>query len=222
MLQVLTPKHARLEGNDLPYNAETMIGHKRLQNVRECIEKVLADNIPGDLIETGVWRGGCTIFMRAVLMAYDVTDRDVYVADSFAGLPAPNIKDYPEDTTMNLHEYEMLSASQEQVMANFVRYGMLDDHVKFIKGFFSESLPPLRGHPWSLIRLDGDMYESTMVALQNLYPTLSPGGFAIIDEYSHILECRQAVDDYRWKNDITEDIYSIDSQGAFWRKKSQG
>ena len=77
----------RVEGRDWPARAHTMIGLKRLANVRECVERVLADNVPGDLIETGVWRGGTTIFMRAILKVHGVTDRLVWVADSFAGLP---------------------------------------------------------------------------------------------------------------------------------------
>ena len=77
----------RTEGLDWPARAHTMVGMKRLANVRQCVEHVLSDGIPGDLIETGAWRGGTTIFMRAILKAHGVTDRTVWVADSFAGLP---------------------------------------------------------------------------------------------------------------------------------------
>src|SRR5690625_4862243 len=77
----------RSNGFDFPSVAHTMIGIRRLDNIQECAENVLADNIAGDFIETGVWRGGATIFMRAILKAHDVTDRMVWVADSFAGLP---------------------------------------------------------------------------------------------------------------------------------------
>src|ERR1700723_3522684 len=71
----------RAEGRDWPTRAHTMIGLKRLANVRECVENALADGIPGDLIESGVWRGGTTIFMRAILKVHGVTDRLVWVAD---------------------------------------------------------------------------------------------------------------------------------------------
>ncbi len=72
----------RMEGRDWPLLGHTMIGIKRLDNLQFCVERVLADDVPGDLIETGVWRGGATIFMRAILKAHGVTDRRVWVADS--------------------------------------------------------------------------------------------------------------------------------------------
>jgi len=75
-----------------PSHAHTMIGLERLDNIRECLEGVLAEGVAGDLIETGVWRGGATIFMRAVLKAHGVADRTVWVADSFSGLPQPDRK----------------------------------------------------------------------------------------------------------------------------------
>ena len=84
-------------GRDWPARAETMTGLKRLANARFCFENVLEDGIPGDLIETGVWRGGMSIFMRGVLKAYGVTDRKVWLADSFQGLPAPDTTRYPSD-----------------------------------------------------------------------------------------------------------------------------
>jgi demethyldecarbamoylnovobiocin O-methyltransferase/8-demethyl-8-(2,3-dimethoxy-alpha-L-rhamnosyl)tetracenomycin-C 4'-O-methyltransferase len=75
-----------------------MIGRKRLDNVQELVERVLDQSIPGDLIETGVWRGGTTIFMRAILKAYDVHDRKVFVADSFRGIPPIDPQKYPADS----------------------------------------------------------------------------------------------------------------------------
>ena len=79
----------RLTGKDWPAVAPTMIGMARIDNLQHCVESVLEDNIPGDLIETGVWRGGACIFMRGLLKAHGVTDRRVWVADSFRGLPPP-------------------------------------------------------------------------------------------------------------------------------------
>src|ERR1039457_663209 len=87
----------RAKGQDWPPLADTMIGLKRLDNLQNCIETVLKDNVPGDMIETGVWRGGGSIFMRAVLKAYGSTGRTVWVADSFEGLPEPDAAKYPLD-----------------------------------------------------------------------------------------------------------------------------
>ena len=81
-----------------PHQALTMIGRKRLDNVQELVERVLDQSIPGDLIETGVWRGGTTIFMRAILKAYDVHDRKVFVGDSFRGIPPIDPQKYPADS----------------------------------------------------------------------------------------------------------------------------
>jgi len=194
---------------------ETMIGEERLDNVRACIESVIADRVPGDLIETGVWRGGTTIFMRAVLEAYDVHDRSVWVADSFQGLPAPGSGDDPKQRFDAEHG---LAVSLESVRANFERYGLLDDQVKFVPGWFSETLPTLRDQTWAVIRLDGDLYRSTYDALSALYPSLSPGGYLIVDDWC-LEQCRRAVHTYRGEQGITEPIEQIDWTGVFWRKR---
>ena len=74
-----------------------MIGLKRLDNLERCVVRVLTDGVPGELVETGVWRGGATIFMRGVLKAYGVKDRTVWAADSFEGLPRPDASRHPAD-----------------------------------------------------------------------------------------------------------------------------
>ena len=201
-----------------PPLAYTMIGRKRMANLSFCVETVLKDGILGDLIETGVWRGGACILMRGILAAYDIPDRIVYVADSFHGLPKPNDAEYPQDAGDRHHENDYLIVPLEQVKENFERYGLLDSQVVFLKGWFKDTLPLLPAKPLSLIRLDGDMYESTMDALNNLYPKLSPGGFCIIDDYS-LHGCHGAVSDYRDKYAITEPINDIDGMGAYWRKR---
>jgi hypothetical protein len=195
-----------------------MIGLKRLDNLEFCIEEIIAKGVPGDLIETGAWRGGATIFMRAVLKAYGVTDRCVWVADSLAGLPPPDAGKYPHDAGDRLHEARELAVSLEQVKANFDRYGLLDDQVRFLKGWFRDTLPTAPIERLAVLRLDGDMYQSTMDALANLYPKVSQGGYVIVDDYSAIPACRQAVHDYRSANGITEEIRDIDWTGIFWQK----
>ena len=98
-------RERREYGADWPADAQTMIGLDRIENVQLCIESVLRDDVPGDLIETGVWRGGATIFMRGVLKAYNVTDRRVWVADSFAGLPGLDPR-FPADGDDWFHEVD--------------------------------------------------------------------------------------------------------------------
>lgn len=214
--QFVSPEK-REQGNIWPGYADTMIGLKRLDNIQSCIESVLRDNVQGDLIETGVWRGGACILMRAVLAAHGAEDRKVFVADSFEGLPKPDPAAFPADSgdTHYIHPY--LAVSQREVANNFRRYGLLDHQVVFLNGWFKDTLPNAPIKLLSLMRLDGDMYSSTLDALQNLYPKLSVGGFCIIDDYS-LPACRSAVEDYRGRHGITTPIKEIDWTGHFWRK----
>ncbi len=131
----------RANGLDWPPLADTMIGLKRLDNLQMCLEGVIKEGVPGDVIETGVWRGGGSIFMKAVLAAYGITDRTVWVADSFAGLPEPDILKYPEDTGDVHHTISLLAVSCSQVKANFEKYGLLDNQVRFLEGWFRDTLP---------------------------------------------------------------------------------
>jgi hypothetical protein len=212
-------EQARLEGRDWPARAHSMIGLKRLANVRACVESVIDDDVPGDLIETGVWRGGATFFMRAILKARGDTDRLVWVADSFAGLPPPDTARFPCDEGITLHQFPQLAVSLENVRENFRRYGLLDEQVRFLKGWFRDTLPAAPIRRLAVLRLDGDLYESTIQALNALYPKLSPGGYLIVDDYGNVAACREAVHDYRDDRQITEPIERIDWGGAYWRRE---
>lgn len=205
-------------GWDWPSRAHTMIGRKRLENVRSLTESVLGNGIPGDFIETGVWRGGACILMRAVLDAYRVTDRRVWLADSFEGLPPPDSAQYPADKGDTFHTYQELAVSQEQVQENFRKYGLLDEQVVFLKGWFKDTLPTAAVEQLALLRLDGDMYESTFVALENLYPKLSVGGYVIVDDYHVVPACKKAIEDYCEAQCFSPRIEEIDGVGVFWRK----
>jgi len=208
----------RIEGRDWPPAAHTMIGLKRLDNLERCVEDVLDRAVPGDLLEAGVWRGGASIFMRAILKSRGVRDRRVWLADSFAGLPPPDPARYPLDARSRLHTHERLAVAMETVRANFERYGLLDDQVCFLRGWFKDTLPAAPVEKLALIRLDGDMYESTMDAMSSLYPKLSAGGYVIVDDYGAIRACRQAIHDYRQKHAIEDEIVPIDWTGVFWRR----
>jgi O-methyltransferase len=209
----------REEGKHFPRLGHTMVGRKRLDNIQFCLEEVLAHDVPGDCIETGVWQGGSTIFMRAILKAHNVLDRKVWVADSFDGLPPPNSKQYPADEGDMLYATDILRVTLDKVRQNFAAYGLLDGQVRFLKGWFKDTLPTAPIERLAVIRLDGDMYESTLDALSNLYPKLSIGGFLIVDDYGGIPACRQAVEDYRRKHSIVESIEAIDWTGVYWRKQ---
>ena len=208
----------RAEGRDWPATAETMVGRRRLDNVRHAVETVLAEGVPGDLIETGVWRGGVTILMRGILEAWDDPDRRVWVADSFEGLPAPNVESYPDDEGHDLSGVETLMVGADQVRANFDRYGLLDDRVRFLEGWFADTLAAAPIEQLAVLRLDGDLYESTMDALVPLYDKVSPGGFVIVDDYGAWEPCRKAIEDFRAQRGITDQIHEVDWTGVYWRK----
>ena len=213
------PERIREQGLDWPATAETMIGLQRLDNLQRCVETVLADAVPGDLIETGVWRGGASIFMRAVLAAHQVTDRTVWVADSFRGLPEPDVVRYPVDAGSRLSTDAELAISADEVRANFAKYRMLDDQVRFLEGWFADTLPDAPIDRLAVVRLDGDMYGSTWDAVTVLYPKLSPGGYLIVDDYHTVEGCRRAISDYRDREGITERIEEIDGSAVYWRKQ---
>lgn len=203
---------------NLSEHVHTMIGRKRLDHLHDCLDTILAEGIPGDVMETGVWRGGATIFMRAHLAAHGVRDRTVWVADSFKGLPRPSVK---EDVGYDLSKRHcpILAIDEARVRALFERYDLLDDHVRFLPGWFRDSLPAAPITRLALLRLDGDLYESTMDALQALYDKVSPGGFIIVDDYGALPPCRQAVEDFRTARGIDTPLEPIDWTGAAWRKE---
>jgi len=194
-------------------DAETMLGTLQLDAMQFCINDVCEREIPGDLLEAGVWRGGMTIFMRGALKARHENARRVWVVDSFAGLPEP---DAALDT-FGWSEGDM-AVSLDEVKNNFSRYGLLDDQVRFLKGFFSDTLPTAPIPALAVLRVDADLYESTLDVLNNLYPKLSQGGYAIFDDYQNLKECRRAIDEYRSSHHITDPIVKIDTRAVFWKK----
>jgi O-methyltransferase len=202
-----------------PPTGLTLLGRRRLENVRRCAADVLAEGVPGDLIEAGVWRGGAALLMKAVLASHGDLERRVWLADSFQGLPEPDGDRYPADAGNVLWSDPFLAVPLETVKANFERYGLLDERVLFLEGWFKDTLPQLREETFAVVRLDGDLYESTMDGLVNLYPALSPGGFLIVDDYGdRRWGAHAAVDEYRAANGGTEPILEIDASGIYWRK----
>jgi len=206
-------------GRDFAVQAHTLVGFERLDNIQYCVETIVSEDIPGDLVETGVWRGGSCIFMRGLLRALGDEGRTVWVADSFAGLPEPDAEKYPDDKENRLHEMEVMAVPVESVKDIFERYGLLDDRVRFLKGWFRDTLPNAPIDKLAVLRLDGDMYESTMDVLSNLYDKVSPGGFIIVDDYGAYAACRKAVHDFRDQRGISEAIREVDWTGVYWRKE---
>lgn len=207
----------RAAGLDWPLQGLTMSGLLRLDDLQECIAAVVRDGVEGDVIEAGSWRGGSSILMRATLDALEGAERrSVWVADSFQGFPSDE-EGGPSEVNERLRAHDFLSVSLEEVQANFARLGV-DAGVRFVPGFFRDTLPGLNGGPWALIRLDGDSYEATQLALDSLYADLAPGGFVIVDDYGAIDECRVAVDEFRRTRDIDDPIEWVDWTCVHWRR----
>jgi hypothetical protein len=154
--------------------------------------------------------------MKGILEAYGDKERRVFVADSFCGLPPPNPGDFPADAGDQHHTFTELQVTRQEVEENFRRYQLLDDRVVFLEGWFKDTLPSAPISKLGVLRLDGDMYESTIEALEALYPKVSAGGFVIIDDYN-LQPCAQAVTDYRQRHSIKSPILPIDQMGVWWR-----
>lgn len=235
----------------------TMVGRRRLDNTQQLLQAVIAEGVPGDFIETGTWRGGSAMFAAAVLSIYGQLGGDagrwVWLADSFRGIPEVKPEQYPDDVA---HAgAEMLSAhehnSAEGVLRSFERLGLLPPGdgarsrhrgpVRILEGYFNETLPPAQNQAifaarrFSLIRLDGDTYESTIQGLDSLYRHLSVGGFVVVDDYMDWVGARRAAQDFRWRHGIKSPIVPVFHEnvridehgtgeiprGVWWRKTEE-
>lgn len=201
-------------GLDWPVNAETMIGLHRLDQLHDAMNSIRQDGVTGDLLEAGVWRGGAAIFMAAFLRVHG-EQRKLWLADSFEGLPAPDPR-YPSDVGDEHFRYSYLSVSDAEVIKNFRKYGLMSDNVALVKGFFADTLPNLEIDGIALLRLDGDMYSSTIQVLDSLYDKVSSGGFVIVDDYA-LQGARGAVHDFLDKRQLAPVMHDIDGSSVYWR-----
>jgi O-methyltransferase len=207
----------RAAGMDWPLEGLTMVGLHRLDDLQRCVEALVRDEVEGDLIEAGSWRGGASMLMRATLDTLGDDTRSVHVADSFEGFPEPKEGELTQDEWAAI---EYLAVPLDEVRQSFARLGLADG-VEFVPGFFADTMRRLRGRRWSLVRVDGDTYEATRVVLEELYPGLSTGGYVVIDDYGALDECRQAVDEFRAGHGIEEPLEEVDWTGVRWRRASE-
>ena len=199
----------------------TMITRNSLSNTENCIRDCITNNIEGDFVETGVWKGGSSILVYNLFKILE-EDRKVWAYDSFKGLPKPDPINYPIDSGDIHHSISHLSVSLKEVKENFEKFSGLDENVIFVEGWFRDTIPQNKINKICVLRLDGDMYESTMPVLEYLYPKLSVGGYCIIDDYNH-KGARLAVLQYRRKYNITDEILLADNDSgaypsSYWKK----
>jgi len=206
-------------------NCVTMAGTLRVQNVRELVRKTIEEGVPGDFLEAGAWRGGNSIMARVVQRCTGQGDkRKVFVSDSFSGLPKSSTKG-DSDIWNSMHYLEV---SREMVQDNFKRFSVLDGNVEFIKGYFMRSLPLLRerflkdGTQLAVLRGDGDMYESYLDILFNMYDFVPVGGYWICDDCRVIPAADKAVKQFRELHGVTSRVFTVagSSMGTFWRKEA--
>lgn len=207
-----------------------------LVSVTSMIDAVAARRIPGDVVECGVWRGGTCVYARLCLDLFGLEDRRVHVADSFRGLPIPRTDSLRPDEAAYARHNATLAVSLEQVRASFVAFGLqdrLDKDVHFHRGYFNESLPRIRhlfqkDSSISLLRMDGDMYDSTVDILYNLYESVSVGGFVVVDDWRWedgaakiSFGAQEACIDFRVVHGIEDTEHAmvrIGFYGAYWVK----
>ena len=211
-------ENLRLRGLDWPKTAFSMVGLARMHNFRVLVEQAIINGIPGDIVETGVWRGGASMMAKAVIDSYGDSTRRVYLADSFAGLPPPDPEKYPLDKGLDLNLYEELAISEEEVCANFAKMGLLDDRVITVKGWFRDTMKNFPGQSIAVLRLDGDLYKSTIDPLNYLYDRVSPGGWIIVDDYECFEACKRATQDFLRSRKLRPTIHHIDGIGVFFQK----
>ena len=205
-------------------DTHTLLGADALANLRTCARQAIWLRVPGDFMECGVWRGGACILLRAIQQALGVGKRRrTWVVDSFQGLPPPEESRNLMDAV--LHEYLIeagsFAVSEQEVRENFRRFGLLDEGVCFLPGWFADTLPSWQGQ-LALLRLDGDWYDSTLTALESLYDKVSWGGFVIIDDYHPVIGAYAAVNDFRAGRGITDPLLRVNHQVHFWRKIPPG
>lgn len=200
-------------------DSHTMIGLRRLANLERCAVSAFRDGVQGDFLEAGVWKGGAAVFLRALQVAYGHEERTTWLADSFAGLPAPFApldREHGMDLTEDVRPW--LAIPRRAVEDTFRTYGLLSERVRFLPGWFAETLPDAPVERLAILRIDGDLYSSTREVLEALYDRVSPGGYVVVDDYGAFPSCAAAVDEFRERRGETARLRFVDWTGVFWRK----
>lgn len=209
----------------------TMTGPERISALANAVRYVVEHDIPGAFVECGVWRGGSAMVIGRILANLGVTDRDLYLFDTYAGMTAPSAMDvdvYGQSADAILRASEKREgdrnnlwciASREDVATNVQRSGYPMERVRFVVGTVEETVPVQAPASIALLRLDTDWYSSTKHELEHLYPRLAPGGVLMIDDYGHWAGCRKAVDEYFAANTPAPLLHRIDYTGRIATKR---
>ena len=184
----------------------TMTSPRRIAALVDSVEYVVRHGVPGAFVECGVWRGGSMMAVALTLKRLGVTDRDLYLFDTFAGMPAPGAEDVPSpydgySPQKRWRRHTRLGRQWAGVPVETVRErlestGYPPERIHLVQGMVEETIPGRAPDEIALLRLDTDWYASTKHELEQLYPRLAVGGVLIIDDYGHYEGARRAVDEY--------------------------
>jgi O-methyltransferase len=198
----------------------TLTSHERVFALRQAVTYVAQNEIPGGIVECGVWRGGSMLVIAHTLLELGQTDRDLYLFDTFETMPPPGALDVDVWGVPAADNYEAALASpvyayipQNHIRSLLVATGYPEDRLHFVKGMVEETIPDHAPEQIALCRLDTDWYESTAHEMLHLYPRITPGGILLIDDYGHYMGARKAVDEYIEEQQLHLLLNRIDMTG---------
>ncbi len=207
--------HAEVWRRVAPY---TLTTPGKIEALAQAVEYAVSRPVPGAFVECGVWRGGSMMTVALTLLRLGVTDRELYLFDTFEGMPEPGEEDVKQG---GRHASEVLRnsgrdssvwaiAGFDEVRDSVQGTGYPEDKIHFVQGGVEETVPEHAPAEIALLRLDTDWYASTKHELVHLYPRLAPGGVLIIDDYAYWRGARQAVDEYVREKELTLLLIRID------------
>jgi hypothetical protein len=207
----------------------TMTSNQRIWSLLQAVKYLSAQNISGDFVECGVWRGGSIVAMIRQLQALGKANRKVWLYDTFEGMTEPT--EFDVDSVDGISAKKLLESTQvkdgnnvwcvaslEDVERNVLATGYPSDLLKFVVGDVAQTIPDSHSDQIALLRLDTDWYESTKIELEILFPKLVPGGVCILDDYGHWKGARKAVDEYFAWNGVHPLMLPIDFSGRIFMK----
>jgi hypothetical protein len=200
--------------------AYTLTGPERVYALTNAVRYVAGSGIPGAIVECGVWKGGSMMAAALTLLRLGRQDRELYLFDTFEGMPQPTALDLApngrpaaiefERSRISDDSSEWCNAPIELVREALGRTGYDMNKIHLVKGKVEQTIPAAAPGSIALLRLDTDWYESTRHELEHLFPRLSSGGVIIIDDYGHWQGARRATDEFLSRNDIRLLLNRID------------
>jgi O-methyltransferase len=200
----------------------TMTSHERISALCHAVRYVTKHNIPGDIVECGVWRGGSMMAAALTLLGEHDLTRTLYLFDTFEGMPSPTEVDRAtssgKSAALLLEEADESSliwahAALDDVRANLASTNYPTERIRFMRGRVEDTIPRAAPENIAILRLDTDWYASTRHELIHLYPKLSVGGVLVVDDYGHWEGARKAVDEFINDNRLPILLQRIDYTG---------